>query len=286
MVDERSIGDSLAAGRRISGAVIMSLVDSKILSLDDRASRYLPYMTGDKAPITIRQLMSHTAGFGGEFPLANRCLGDAADTLDHCARMLAETRLRAAPGTSFIYAGADMQIAARAAEVASGQDWDTLFRERVAAPLGMTSTDFDYKGPTDNPRVSGGGRSNVSDYMKFLTMLQQHGMYQGRRVLSAPAVDAMLRDQTAGARIVQSPFRQLASIDPRAAENRYAIGNWVEDLDASGHSTLNSSPGMMGFTPFLDRSRDLQVVVGVQVMLRKFQPYYPEMKQILRSIFN
>jgi CubicO group peptidase (beta-lactamase class C family) len=272
-----------SATKWLSGAVIMSLVDSRILSLDDRASRYLPYMTGDKASITIRQLMSHTSGFAGEFPLAHPCLGEAADTLDHCARMLAGTRLRASPGTAFIYAGADMQIAARAAEVASGQAWETLFRERVAGPLGMTSTDFDYRGPTRNPRVSGGGRSNVSDYMKFLTMLAQHGMYEGRRVLSTQAVDVMLRDQTAGARIVESPFQRLASIDPRAAGNRYGIGNWVEDLDASGHSDVNSSPGLMGFTPFLDRSRDLQVVVGVEV-IRKFQPYYPEMKQILRSI--
>jgi CubicO group peptidase (beta-lactamase class C family) len=272
-----------SATKWLSGGVIMSLVDDRILSLDDRASKYLPYMTGEKASITIRQLMSHTAGFAGEFPLAHRCLGDASDTLAHCAEMLAATPLKAAPGTAFIYAGADMQIAARAAEVASGKDWQTLFRERLVTPLGLVATDYDYKGPTRNPRISGGGRSNVSDYMKFLTMLQQHGMYQGHRVLAARAVDAMLRDQTAGARIVESPFQRLARVDPRAAENRYGIGNWLEDLDDAGHASLNSSPGLMGFTPMLDTSRHLQVVVGVEV-LRKFQPHYPEMKRILQNI--
>jgi CubicO group peptidase (beta-lactamase class C family) len=272
-----------SATKWLSGGVVMSLVDSGILSLDDRASKYLPYLTGDKASITIRQLMSHTSGLAGEFPLANRCLGDASDTLDHCAEALAGTRLLAPPGTAFIYAGADMQLCARAAEVASGKDWQTLFRERIAMPLGLTATDYDYKGPTRNPRISGGGRSTVSDYMKFLTMIQQHGVYEGRRVLSARAVEDMLRDQTAGARIVESPFKRLAAIDPRAAGNRYGIGNWLEDLDASGHASLNSSPGLMGFTPFLDPSRHLQVVVGVEV-IRKFQPHYPELKQILRGI--
>jgi CubicO group peptidase (beta-lactamase class C family) len=272
-----------SATKWLSGAVIMSLVDSRTLSLDDRASTYLPYLTGDKSTITIRQLMSHTSGFAGEFPLAHRCLGDAADTLDHCARELAAVRLKAAPGTAFIYAGADMQIAARAAEVAAGTDWQTLFRERLAEPLGFTATDYDYRGPTRNPRVSGGGRSSVSDYMKFLVMLQQHGEYDGRRVLSARAVDDMLRDQTAGAAIVESPFQHRAALDPHAAENRYGIGNWLEDLDPSGHATLNSSPGLLGFTPYIDPSRHLEVVVGVQAM-QKFQRYYPEMKQILRDI--
>lgn len=272
-----------SATKWLSGGVMMSLVDSGILSLDDRASKYLPYLTGDKAAITIRQLMSHTAGFAGEFPLANRCLGDAADTLEHCALVLAGTRLQAPPGTAFIYAGADMQIAARAAEVASGQDWQTLFRERLATPLGLTATDYDYKGPTRNPRISGGGRSTVSDYMKFLTMIQQRGEYEGRRVLSARAVEDMLRDQTGGARIVESPFKRLAAIDPRAAANRYGIGNWLEDLDPAGHTTLNSSPGLLGFTPFLDSSRNLQVVVGVE-SIRKFQPHYPAIKQVLRTI--
>src|SRR5262245_23192426 len=48
-----------SATKWLSGAVIMSLVDSGTLSLDDRASKYLPYMTGEKAAITIRQMMSH-----------------------------------------------------------------------------------------------------------------------------------------------------------------------------------------------------------------------------------
>jgi CubicO group peptidase (beta-lactamase class C family) len=272
-----------SASKWYSGAVIMSLVDSRVLSLDDRASTYLPYLTGAKAGITIRQLMSHTAGFSGEFPLAHRCLGDAADTLDGCARALAHIPLQAAPGTAFIYAGADMQIAGRVAEVASGKDWQTLFDERVARPLGLTATDYNYRGPTRNPRISGGGRSTVSDYMKFLTMLQQRGVYEGRRILSAEAVDVMLRDQTGGVPILETPFRRMARADPHAVENRYGIGCWLEDLDLSGRPAFNSSPGLLGFTPVLDTRHGLQAVVGVEA-LRKFQPYYPQLKKLLRAL--
>ncbi len=273
-----------SATKWYSAGVIMSLVDDGILSLDDRASKYLPYMTGDKAGVTIRQLMSHTSGFPGEFPLAHACLGDPADTLDPCAQALANVPLKTAPGTAFIYSGAGMQIAGRVAEVASGKDWQALFRERIAGPLGLSATDYEYRGPTRNPRISGGGRSSVGDYMKYLTMLRQRGVYEGRRVLSSHAVEVMLSDQTRGAVIRESPFRRAAAFDPRAPYNRYGIGNWLEDPDESGRSLQNSSPGVLGFTPWMDSSRDLQVVVGVRAF-RKFQPYYFEMKNILSSVF-
>ncbi len=269
-----------SATKWYSAGVIMSLADDGILSLDDRASKYLPYLAGEKSAITIRQLMSHTAGFSGEFPLVDPCLGDASDTLDHCAQALAQHPLQAPPGTAFIYSGAGMQIAARAAEVVSGKDWQTLFRERIVVPLGLNATDYEYKGPTRNPRISGGGRSTVSDYMKYLTMIRNGGVYGGRRVFSANAVKTMLSDQTRGVPIVESPFRRAAAFDPLAPRNRYGIGNWLEDPDSLGQSSQNSSPGLFGFTPLIDASRDLQVVVGV-LALRKFQPYYFQMKSIL-----
>ncbi|MGC4054106.1 MAG: serine hydrolase domain-containing protein [Paludibaculum sp.] len=268
----------------MSGAVILSLVDDGTLSLDDKASRYLPYMTGEKESITIRQLMSHTSGFGGEFPLVNRCLGDASTTLDLCAQALAAAPLKIPPGTGFIYSGAGMQVAGRVAEVASGKDWQTLFRERIAGPLGLQSTDYEYKGPTQNPRISGGGRSTASDYMRFLRMVAGQGLFEGRRVLSAQAVEAMLSDQTRGVPIVESPFERAAQYDPNAAANRYGIGNWLEDLDPNGHTSWNSSPGLTGWTPFIDRSRDMQVVVATE-SFRGFLPYYYPMKEILKNLF-
>jgi CubicO group peptidase (beta-lactamase class C family) len=273
-----------SATKWYSAGVIMSLVDDGLLSLDDRASKYLPYLTGDKATITIRQLMSHTAGCPGEFPVANRCLGDPADTLDHCARALSNAPLRAKPGSAFIYSGAGMQIAGRVAEVATGKDWQTLFCERIAVPLGLTATDYAYEGATRNPRISGGGRSTVGDYMKYLSMIAQGGVCNGRRVLSSQAVDTMLRDQTGGAPIVESPAERPGIREPRAAPSRYGIGNWLEEPDESGHASWHSSPGLFGWTPVIDTRRHLQVVVGVQAV-GKFRTHYTEMKQLLRRLF-
>ncbi len=176
-----------------------------------------------------------------------------------------------------------MHIAGRAAEVAAGKDWQTLFRERIAGPLGLRNTDYEYRGVTPNPRISGGARSTVSDYMRFLTMIHQRGVFEGRRVLSARAVDAMLADQTSGVPILRSPYASFGRLDPRAPANRYGIGNWLEDVDDRLQSQQNSSQGAFGFSPLIDRSRGLLVVAGVHNRLARFEPYYYEMKRILRD---
>lgn len=273
----------IASGTKwLSAGVIMSLVDEGVLSLDDKASHYLPYMTGEKANITVRQLMSHTSGFGGEFPVLDPCLSETSGTLAECAERLARLPLKIPAGTGFLYSGAGMQIAGRVAEVASGKDWQTLFRERIAEPLEMTATDYEYKGPTQNPRISGGGRSTVSDYMNYLLMLSQGGTFHGKRVLSAEAVRTMSVDQTGGLPIVESPFSRV-TIDPKAPFNRYGIGNWLEDVNAWRWSTQNSSLGALGWSPWMDSSRDVQMVFGIRLLMQAAAPFYFEFKGVLQK---
>ena len=77
-----------SASKWLSAAVLMSVVDEDKLSLDDKISQYLPYFTGEKANITLRQAFSHTAGFPPETALSGEtaCLNDRSTTLDACAR--------------------------------------------------------------------------------------------------------------------------------------------------------------------------------------------------------
>src|ERR1700674_3771806 len=82
-----------SSSKWLSGAVIMSLVDSGAISLDDTVSKYLPDWTGQEGTITIRQLMSHTSGL----PADNACLGDATLTLTQCVGQIRDAGLIAPP---------------------------------------------------------------------------------------------------------------------------------------------------------------------------------------------
>jgi hypothetical protein len=63
-----------------------------------------------------------------------------------------------------------------------------------------------------------------------------------------------------------------------------AIG-WMNP-DSPGGASQNSSLGLAGWAPLIDRSRNLQVLVGMQNAIRPFQPYYPLFKTILRNLIS
>ncbi len=259
-----------SASKWLSASVTMALVDEGKLTLDQEIGPYFPNLTGSKARITVRQLWSHTSGMSAGDAI---CQGRSDFTLAECASQLLSLPLLAEPGTVFAYGGNSMHVGARVTEIAGGKPWIELWREKIAGPLGLTCTRWDE----DNPWVSGGAASCAGDYMRFLEMIANRGVFRGRRVLSPEAVEAMQQDQTRGARIVSTPY------DSRP-ETRYGIGQWLEVRDAGGLPVEVGSQGAFGFSPWVDLKRNLYGVVSIVSQLRTGQPYYLQMREIVARI--
>jgi CubicO group peptidase (beta-lactamase class C family) len=68
-----------------------------------------------------------------------------------------------------------MQVAGRIAELVTDKDWETLFQEKLAIPLKMTSTHFIPVDPGHTPMIAGGARSTLHDYANFLSMIFNKG---------------------------------------------------------------------------------------------------------------
>jgi len=263
-----------SATKWISVAVLMTVVDSGKLSLDDRVAKFIPAFTGQKARITVRQLLSHTSGFPSDAP----CLTSRSTTLERFAQEIAQLPLVGEPGTAFRYGGVSMQVAGRVAEIASGKSWNQLFSERIATPLGLTHTAYAGFGGVQNPGIGGGMISTASDYMVFLDMILRYGEYNGRRILSRSSIEEMERDQTAGAKIVFSPFAFYSPLEPSLADTRYGLGVWRE----RGGQEI-SSPGAFGFSPWIDRSKNYAGVLAVQSRLARVVPLYLKLKDATRG---
>ena len=253
-----------SASKWLSGAVVMSLVDSGDLSLDDPLARYFPDLTGLKRTINIRQLFALTSGITGS--AGSTCINEVSATLSACADEILSRSLSHVPGQGFLYGGASMHVAARAAEIATGRAWADLFEERIAEPLGMTQTA--YLSET-NPWVAGGLASSAPDYTAFLQMVANKGMYKGKRVLSEASVAAMLEDQSGvesgDVPVLFTPFSRYAGGDPDVptAEVGYGVGVWREQLNASGALRHASSPGAYGFSPWVDVEREVGGALAV-----------------------
>jgi serine-type D-Ala-D-Ala carboxypeptidase/endopeptidase len=270
-----------SASKWLSGALIMVLVDEGKLSLDDTLSKYIPQFGTSKTDITVRHLFAHTSGF----PPEARCRNDKRTTLERCVNEMTELGLRAPPGKEFYYGGVSMHIGGRIAEIVSGKTWDELFTEKIAAPLGMTRTDFFAYGPTDNPRPAGDARSSADDYGRFLQMILQKGNFDSKQILSAAALVELHKDQTGGARIAYTIYEKHGARDPGLLNARYGVGVWREKVDESGQQLREaSSQGALGFSPWIDVERNLAGVLSVQSSFSRVMPVYLELKEEIRRI--
>ncbi|WP_310586294.1 serine hydrolase [Emticicia sp. C21] len=188
-----------------------------------------------KSAITIRQLLSHSAGIPYEHPLQDLpeykvpffCSVDN-DMLRDVVDKIAGRPLLSDPGTQFTY-GLNTDVIGRLIEVLSGLSFVEYLRKKILDPLGMNDTYFYLPAEKTNRLVelyskgnigdkltlhtndtyrkfaitgqktyfSGGAGlvSTVQDYAKICQFILNKGEFNGKRLLSRSTVDLMARNQ-------------------------------------------------------------------------------------------
>jgi CubicO group peptidase (beta-lactamase class C family) len=151
-VDEETIYHWASITKTFTGVAIMQLRDRGLLSLDDAAVKYVPELRlvhnpyGDISQITIRQLMSHSAGFrAATWPWG----GDAPwhpfepTRWEQVVAMFPYTQVLFKPGTQYSYSNPGVIVLGRIIELLSGDDYEVYVTKNVFMPLGMTRSFFD-----------------------------------------------------------------------------------------------------------------------------------------------
>lgn len=244
-------GDSLykifSLTKLVTGTGLLRLYDEGKFQLDDPVGKYLPQLMGlqvavsegpdgfpitepAKHPVTIRELMTHTAGFTyGRFSISQvdelyvkADIQDPKTTLAVMMDKLANIPLRQQPGTLWHYSIA-VDIQARLIEVLSGMPFDAYLQQHIFEPLQMVDTDFyapedkaerlavSYMPQEDGSLkpmpndaflskpsfLNGGGGliSSTDDYLRFARMLLNEGELDGKRILQADTVRLMRQNQ-------------------------------------------------------------------------------------------
>jgi CubicO group peptidase (beta-lactamase class C family) len=143
-VDTATVFRIASMSKSFAAAAILQLRDEGKLSLEDPAERYVPELAGlrsgtDDAPrITIRHLLSHSAGFPEDNPWGDQQLAATDDELS--AMIRGGIPFSTAPGTNYEYSNFGFAILGRIVANVSGMTYERYLTERILRPLGMNST--------------------------------------------------------------------------------------------------------------------------------------------------
>jgi CubicO group peptidase (beta-lactamase class C family) len=150
--DERTVFRIASMSKSFTASAVMLLRDAGALALDDAAAKHVPELAGwtygaadagltHTGPVTIRNLLTMTAGFPTDDPWGDRQQG--LPVADFRSLLAAGVGFNWAPGTRFEYSNLGYAILGLIVTAASGVPYDEFVRTRLLAPLGMSRTGFE-----------------------------------------------------------------------------------------------------------------------------------------------
>jgi CubicO group peptidase (beta-lactamase class C family) len=133
-----------SVSKLFTATAVMQLRDAGALSLDDPVEKHLPWFHvrsagADAAPITIRQLLTHTSGLARELPLPY--WNDLAfPSREDMIRLLATQSAVFAPETEWKYSNLALAVAGEVVAAVSHEPYEDYVRAHILDPLGMRAT--------------------------------------------------------------------------------------------------------------------------------------------------
>jgi CubicO group peptidase (beta-lactamase class C family) len=275
--------------KSINGTALMMLVEEGKVTLDEPAARWLPGLakvkmkdgSAPKTAITLRMLLSHTAGIA--FP--PRKADDGAVSLKQYVDRLLVAPLAFEPGSDYEY-GFGPTVAGRLLEVVTGKPYEVFLKERLFEPLGMVDTMFHpdearrariaqtYKLDEETKELAvsynpfftssaavkrmvepaGGLFSTAADMGRFYAMVANGGELDGKRLLSEKAVKEMTTPVSAGGKPITYGLGWQCCTEANAKMSPLGVGTF-------GHG------GAFGTNGWVDLKRKIVTVFLVQNVL-------------------
>ena len=267
-----------SVSKPVLASVVMALVDQGKLTLDDPVEKYLPEFKDMKVKggkpltrrMTIRHLLSHTAGFWGNKGISAEKLDlirNFQRPLGEAVSRMATHELECQPGKKFIYSGSGFCVAGRIAEVVLDQSLEEIAQEVLFHPLGFSRTTYlpskeireavptaysrQSRGVLERQPSRTGGElrfilpggslfTTLDELATFGVMHLENGMCHEKQILSKKSIDEMRRLQSR----------------PRATRS-YGLGWNCDDMNDQGLADRVFHGGAMGAYLVVDRKREL-----------------------------
>jgi CubicO group peptidase (beta-lactamase class C family) len=233
---------------------IMLLARERRLALDDPISKYLQDSPASWSAITLRHLLTHTAGLVRESPVfdPNKDQPDAV-----VLKGAYPVALRFSPGEKWEYSNVGYYALAETIHRVTGQAWNDYLAERIFKPAGMTTTfPTNTKQPVPNRAQGYTGNDNANPAADWLA-LRPSGAFLST-VLDLAKWDALLYAETI---LTESERRQMTTQVRLTDGSSEAYGfGWHVDV-VGGQRRVWHGGGLPGFSAQFVRFPDAGVTI-------------------------
>lgn len=201
-----------------TATLAMMLVEEGLLDLDEPVASYVPGLpladNRAQGTVTLRHLLSHTAGFDGDRFID---YGRGDDALANAIDAFGSLRQWTAPGDLWSYCNAGYYLVSRVIEIVAGSPFEKVFRERLVEPLGLETAFFFAEDVITRPHAvghylkrreeghipahgysfprhvngTGGVVTSTRELLRFAQLHMNDGEIDGARLLPVAAARAM-----------------------------------------------------------------------------------------------
>lgn len=266
---------------------VMTLVEDGRLGLDDPIVDYidvraLPEARFPVEAVTVRQLLSHTAGvsmgtIGREFP-PDGSVPSLEESLNEQFQLVSE------PGSGFLYSNTGFNLLELLVEEVAGEDFASYMQREILEPLGMHDSSFVWSDDLTPPvpvgydlqgnpvpgyvypeKGSGGLFATVEDIARFVSAGMTGSYAEDHGVLEPATID-----------VIHTPEAEITGLF-RFVSPSYGLGHFVESL-SSGHAAVwHGGQGHGWMTDF----HSVPVTGDGIVMMVNSQRSWPLIAQVL-----
>lgn len=186
---------SWSCTKSFTSTILGLLISDEKCSLDDKVCQYLSELTKHYPDLTFRHFATMTSGYRaiGDEPRGNYIHGPSLTP------HLPSPDPLFSPGTKFQYWDSAMNMFAYALTKVAGESLKEIFKQRIADPIGMDSTKWDWKAfeKIGETKVCGGAGNNgwgvsisATEFAKFGQLLLQKGKWNGQSLLPEEWIEA------------------------------------------------------------------------------------------------
>lgn len=270
-VKPETVFQSGSVGKQFTATAVMMLVEEGKIGLDDPLTKYFSDSPTTWKDVTVRELLSHTAGFG-DYPKDFNFRKDWTE--DEELKLIESIPLKYAPGTKWEYSNLGYATIGFLIRRVTGEFYGDFLQQRIFQPLGMQSTRIiseadivpnraagyhlvkgqlknqEWVAPTVNTTADG------SLYFTILDLAKWDAALYTEKLLKRSSLDLM--------------WTPVKFKNGKANDGDYGFGWFIEDRH--GHRCIHHDGAWQGFETAIDRYVDDQLTVVALSNLEEAEP--------------